>query len=200
MRFFSDKYGNAEKRKEEKEMKKKTLLIAILCALSLTLTGCNNDKTSSDSNQSSVTSAVESGSESTDSPENSGESSGDSESSDESSTNASVWDSAKYKEDTELGEGVLAVKIEVTADNKTVTLTVKTDETNLEKILTANSLVEGDESEFGLYIKSVNGIRADYDLDHAYWAIQKDGAPTPTGANGITVADGETYALVYTAA
>ncbi|MDE7399284.1 MAG: DUF4430 domain-containing protein [Oscillospiraceae bacterium] len=180
-------------------MKKKTLLVAILCALSLTLTGCKDNGTSSGT-QSTVTSTTESGSESTDSPENPDESSVDSESSDESSTNASVWDSAKYTEDTELGEGSLAVKIEVTADNKTVTLTVKTDETNLEKILTANSLVEGDESEFGLYIKSVNGIRADYDLDHAYWAIQKDGAPTPTGANGITVADGETYALVYTAA
>lgn len=195
MRFFSDKYGNAEKRKEEKEMKKRTLLVAILCALSLTLTGCKNNGTSSET-PSTVTLTVESGFESTGNSENPSESSADSE----SSAVASVWDSAKYKEDTELGEGTLAVKIEVTADNRTVTLTVKTDETNLEKILTANELVEGDESGFGLFIKSVNGIRADYDLDHAYWAIQKDGAPTPTGANAITVADGETYALVYTAA
>lgn len=180
MRFFSDKYGNAEKRKEEKEMKKRTLLIAILCALSLTLTGCKDNGASSGT-QSTVTSTTQG-------------------SSDESPAGNGVWDSAKYTEDTELGEGSLAVKIEVTADNRTVALTVKTDETNLEKILVANSLVEGDESEFGLYIKSVNGIRADYDLDHAYWAIQKDGAPTPTGANGITIADGETYALVYTAA
>lgn len=153
-------------------MKKRTLLIAILCALSLTLTSCKDNETSSGT-QSTVTSTTESG---------------------------SVWDSAKYTEDTEIGEGTLAVKIEVTADNRTITLTVKTDEANLEKILTENNLVEGDESEFGLFIKSVNGIRADYDLDHAYWAIQKDGAPTPTGANQITVADGETYALVYTAA
>lgn len=184
-------------------MKKRTLLVAILCALSLTLTACGDNKTTSDNSQSSVTSTTQSSSESTESPE---ESSTEMSSSDESSTDSensasvSVWDSAKYKEDTELGEGTVTVKIEVTAENKTVTLTVKTDETNLEKILTANNLVEGDESEFGLYIKVVNGIRADYDLDHAYWAIQKDGALTPTGANGITVADGETYALVYTAA
>lgn len=180
-------------------MKKKILFAAILCALSLTLTACGDNKTTSDNSQPSVTSTTQSSSEST-------ESSADSESSDissadsESSASGSVWDSAKYKEDTELGEGAVTVKIEVTADNKTITLTVKTDETNLEKILTANNLVEGDESEFGLYIKVVNGIRADYDLDHAYWAIEKDGAPTPTGANGITVADSETYALVYTAA
>lgn len=183
-------------------MKKRTLLVAILCALSLTLTACDN-KTTSDSNPSSVTSTTENSSES---PNSSKESSAETLNSDESSvdsessTNGSVWDSAKYKEDTELGQGAVTVKIEVTAAEKTVTLTVKTDETNLEKLLVANELVEGDESEFGLYIKVVNGIRADYDLDHAYWAIEKDGAPTPTGANGITVADGETYALVYTAA
>lgn len=193
-----------EIRKEEKQMKKRTLLVAILCALSLTLTACGDNKTTSDNSQSSVTSTTQSGSESpAESTEDSGEISTDSESSDESSnesSTSSVWDSAKYKEDTELGQGAVTVKIEVTAAEKTVTLTVKTDETNLEKLLVANELVEGDESEFGLYIKVVNGIRADYDLDHAYWAIEKDGAPTPTGANGITVADGETYALVYTAA
>lgn len=181
-------------------MKKRTLLVAILCALSLTLTACGDNKTTSDNSQFSVTSTTESSSESTESPD---ESFTGSSSSDESSTeypSGSVWDSAKYKEDAELGEGAVTVKIEITADNKTITLTVKTDETNFEKILTTNNLVKGDESEFGLYIKSVNGIRADYDLDHAYWALEKDGAPTPTGANGITVADGETYALVYTAA
>lgn len=173
MRFFSDKYGNAEKRKEEKEMKKNTVLFAaILCSLSLTLMGCKDTGTSSET-PSSVTSASES---------------------------AGVWDLARYKEDAELGEGSLTMRLEVTADNRTVTLTIKTDETNLEKILTANELVEGDESEFGLFIKSVNGIRADYDLDKAYWSIEKDGAPTPTGANAITVSDGETYTLVYTAA
>ena len=181
-------------------MKKNTVLLAaILCALYLTLTSCK-DTGAGSGTQSPETSTTESGSESADNSENPDESSADSESSEEIPASESVWDSAKYKEDTELGEGAVTVKIEVTADNKTVTLTVKTDETNLEKILTANSLVEGDESEFGLYIKSVNGIRADYDLDHAYWSIQKDGAPTPTGANGLTVADGETYALVYTAA
>lgn len=182
-------------------MKKKTALVAaILCALSLTLTGCDKKGTSSDS-QSTAASTTQSSTEesSAETPSGSDNVSSTDENSGDSAS-GSVWDSAKYKEDTTLGEGAVTVKIEVTAAEKTVTLTVKTDETNLEKILTLNSLVEGDESEFGLYIKSVNGIRADYDLDHAYWAIQKDGAPTPTGANGITVADGETYALVYTAA
>ncbi len=92
------------------------------------------------------------------------------------------------------------MKIEVKANGKSVTLTVRSDNDNLEKILTENKLVEGDESEFGLYIKKVNGIRADYDADKAYWALCKDGTPTATGASGITVADGDHYELVYTAA
>lgn len=177
---------------------KKTLalLVAVISALSLTLTGCGNDKTTSDGN-SSTTSVTDTVSDSTD---ESGESSEEPVESTEEPADESVWDFAIYKEDTELGEGSLTVKVEVTAEEKTVTLTVKTDETNFEKILTANELVEGDESEFGLYIKVVNGIRADYDLDKAYWSIEKDGAPTPTGASGITVSDGDVCALVYTAA
>lgn len=179
-------------------MKKKTALVAaIICALSLTLTACGSNKTSSEDSRSSVVSTAAESTESTESSEESSESSADSGSS-ESSSGASLWDSAKYTEDTELGEGAATVKIEVTAEEKTVTLTIKTDETNLEKILTANALVEGDESEYGLYIKKVNGIRADYNLDGAYWSLMKDGTPTSTGASGITAADGETYALVYT--
>lgn len=117
-----------------------------------------------------------------------------------SETSSAVWENARYTEDAELGEGRLAVKIEVEADGKSVTLTVHSDNDNLEKILTENNLVEGDESEFGLYIKKVNGIRADYDADKAYWALCKNGEATATGASGITVSDGEHYEFVYTPA
>jgi hypothetical protein len=31
--------------------------------------------------------------------------------------------------------------------------------------------VEGEESDYGLYVKTVNGITADYETDGAYWAF-----------------------------
>lgn len=109
-----------------------------------------------------------------------------------------LWANALYNEDTELGEGNTVITVEVTAGEKSVALTVHTDEENLGAALTANSLVEGDQTEYGLYIKTVNGIRADYDLDGAYWAISKDGEATPTGADTTAIAAGEHYELTYT--
>lgn len=116
----------------------------------------------------------------------------------EEQTADDLWANALYTEDTELGKGDTVISVEIAAGEKSVTLTVHTNEENLGAALTSNALVEGDQSEYGLYIKTVNGIRADYDLDGAYWAISKDGELTPTGADTTTISDGEHYELTYT--
>lgn len=99
-----------------------------------------------------------------------------------------------------LGEGAVALTIKVVdADKTESTFTVKTDADNLADALLGVNLVDGDNGAYGLYIKYVNGIRADYDLDKAYWALQKNGELLMTGSNDTPVADGEQYELVYTA-
>ncbi|MCM1299670.1 MAG: DUF4430 domain-containing protein [Firmicutes bacterium] len=108
-----------------------------------------------------------------------------------------LWAAAIYTEDAELGEGAIAIQVEVQAGDKSVTITVHTDRDNLGAALTDNDLVEGDESEYGLYIKVVNGIKADYDVDQSWWGIYKNGEMTPTGADTTMIADGEHYELVY---
>lgn len=109
-----------------------------------------------------------------------------------------VWANATYKEDTELGKGAVTVKVEVKAEDKSVTFTVHTDKTVLGDALLEHSLIAGDEGEFGLYVKAVNGMTADYDVNQAYWAFYKDGEMMNTGVDGATIADGEHYELVYT--
>ena len=111
---------------------------------------------------------------------------------------ASVWDTATYKADTTLGEGAKTVTVKVVADDKTVTFTVKTDADTLGNALVDLSLVEGEQGAYGLYIKKVNGIVADYDIDQYYWSLSKDGEPLMTGADGQAIADGETYELTRT--
>ena len=99
-----------------------------------------------------------------------------------------------------LGEGAIALTIKVVdADATESTFTVKTDADNLADALLDAKLVEGDDGDYGLYIKLVNGIRADYDLDKAYWSLQQNGELLMTGANDTPIADGEHYELVYTA-
>ena len=82
-----------------------------------------------------------------------------------------IWADAKYTEDTELGEGSKTVKVVVEAEEKKITFTIHTDETILGDALLAHELVEGEEGDYGLYIKKVNGILADYDVDQTYWGF-----------------------------
>ncbi len=109
-----------------------------------------------------------------------------------------LWENATYLEDTTLGEGETAIDVVVEAGEKSITVTINTDAENLEDALTGVDLVHGDESEYGLYIKTVNGITADYDIDQSYWAINKDGEYMMEGANQTEIAQGDKYELVYT--
>ena len=105
------------------------------------------------------------------------------------------WDTATYTEDTTLGEGSKTVTVKVVAEDKTVIFTVKTDADTLGAALTAVNLVEGEQGAYGLYIKKVNGIVADYDVDAHYWNLSKGGEALMTGADTTNIADGETYEL-----
>ena len=107
------------------------------------------------------------------------------------------WETATYDRDTKLGKGEKTITVKVIADNQELTFTIKTDKENLEDALTEHNLIDGDESAFGLYIKKVNGIVADYDADGSYWAITKSGEET-SGAKSTLIADGDCYELTKT--
>ena len=51
----------------------------------------------------------------------------------------------------------------------------------------------GDEGEYGLYVKTVNGITADYDKDGAYWAFYVNGEYASSGVDSTPIAEGESY-------
>lgn len=177
----------------------KALLLSLLIAATAVTAGCtesgNGTVTSADT--STAAENTESPSDETKSEETTTEESKEQETSTKEESEG-VWANAKYTEDAEVGEGAVIVKVKVAADNKEITLTVHTDKENLGAALLEYELVSGDESEYGLYIKSVNGIQADYDKDGAWWAISKDGEMLMTGADSTPIADGESYELTYT--
>lgn len=108
-----------------------------------------------------------------------------------------LWANATYLEDTSFGEGAKTVTVKVVVEGKSVTFTIKTDANTLGEALLAHGLVAGDQGDFGLYIKYVNGIRADYDLDKRYWNFTKNGEYMMTGADMTEIADGEAYEFTY---
>ena len=109
-----------------------------------------------------------------------------------------LWENAVYTSDKSFGEGKKSIEVEVKAGEQSITFTLNTDKKNLADALLEHKLVEGDSSEYGLYIKKVNGIIADYDVDKSYWSLCKDGEALMTGASATEISDGEHYELVYT--
>ena len=107
------------------------------------------------------------------------------------------WSDAKFIEDTELGEGAKTVTVQLTVGVNTVKFTIHTDAETLAAALLENELVEGEDSQYGLYIKKVNGILADYDKNGAYWGFYKDGEYLMSGADSTYIADGDCYEIVY---
>ncbi len=63
----------------------------------------------------------------------------------------------------------------------------------------ADFTYSGSESQYGLYIDTINGVRADYDNDGAYWAIYVNGNYANYGIDSQPVSDGDTFELKYEA-
>lgn len=96
-----------------------------------------------------------------------------------------------------IGEGAKTFPLEITdKDGNTVHVTVNTDEETVGAALVALNLVEGEDSDFGLYVKAVNGITADYDVDGTYWGFYINGEYAMTGVDQTPIVDGETYTLM----
>ena len=109
-----------------------------------------------------------------------------------------LWADAVYTEDVEVGEGAKTVLVDYTLGEKKITFTIHTDQDILGEILLGNELITGEDGPYGLYIKSVNGVQADYDKDQAYWAVYQDGEYLMTGVDSTEVSDGDHYEFVYT--
>ena len=109
-----------------------------------------------------------------------------------------LWATATYTEDTTLGEGSKTITVEVTANEKTVVFTVKTDADTVGAALLEHNLIAGDEGPYGIYIKTVNGMLADYDVDQTYWSFTIAGETAMTGADQTELVDGTVYGLVRT--
>lgn len=113
----------------------------------------------------------------------------------------SLWSNAVYTEDKELGAGEKLLEIKVTAEEKSIVFTIRSDAETVGEALLENELVEGSEGAFGLYISHVNGIKAVYEEDGAYWGfLDRDGNLVSTGVDMTSFVDGDVYELRYTKA
>ena len=95
-----------------------------------------------------------------------------------------------------LGEGAKEFSLEIVdGEGKSVNATVKTDKATVGEALLDLKLIAGDDDQYGLYIKCVNGITADYDVNRTYWAFYIDGEYAMSGVDTTDIVEGAKYAL-----
>lgn len=144
------------------------LCVVFIAAVTLFTSGCNDKKNSSGDSQSAV-----------------------------SEVQYSVSEGQASASDTKvLGEGATKFYFTVTdMDGGETKFEINTDKTTVGDALVELGLISGDEGEYGLYVKKVNGITADYDKDGTYWAFYVDGEYATTGVDSTEVKAGAAYAF-----
>ena len=104
-----------------------------------------------------------------------------------------LWKDAIYTEDTALGEGDTEFILNVSAGGRMVTFTIRTDKAILGDALLELGLIEGEPGAYGLYVKRVNGIEADYEKDRHYWALWINDDYAPAGVDQTEISEGVHY-------
>lgn len=97
------------------------------------------------------------------------------------------------------GEATFTV-IVVHKDGTEKTLTYTTTEAYVGPVLEQAGLIVGNEGPYGMEITHVDGEKAVYTEDNAYWAVYEEEEYAMQGIDTTPVVDGRTYKLVYEAA
>ena len=85
-------------------------------------------------------------------------------------------------------------------DGSTKEQTFTTDAEFLGPFLEEKKLITGEEGPYGIFIKAVEGEKAVYEEDNAYWAFYVGEEYASLGIDKTPIEDGVTYKLVYTPA
>lgn len=97
---------------------------------------------------------------------------------------------------TVLGEGAVQFDFAVVdADGNETTFEIHTDKEIVGEALLELGLIAGEDGDYGLYVKEVNGITADYDVDGTYWAFYVNGDYAISGVDTTAIEAGASYAF-----
>lgn len=104
--------------------------------------------------------------------------------------------SASYESGSVLGEGAVSFIFTVTdGEGKESIFEVRTDRETVGEALLDTGILAGEAGDFGLYVKSVNGITADYEVNGTYWAFYINGEYAMSGVDTTDVEAGATYSM-----
>ena len=101
-----------------------------------------------------------------------------------------------YEDGAVIGEGSKSFEFTVVnMAGEEATFEVKTDEDTVGAALLENNMIAGEDGDYGLYVKTVNGETVDYDKDGKYWAFYINGEYGMTGVDATDIVEGDSYAF-----
>lgn len=139
------------------------LALVLIAVTALVLTGCGDKKNNSDETMPTVAEPSEDGD--------------------------TVSDDIIVK-----GEGETSFYFNVTDPDGNVTkFKILTNEETVGDALINLGIISGEEGDYGLYVKTVNGTELDYNRDGKYWAFYVNGEYGMTGVDMTDIENGATY-------
>ena len=172
-------------RKTRNMMLTRILCMMLIVAMALFTVGCKKDEkeTPQSGQETNVTAPAE---------DNQGDAAGEDAEGGEEAEQAG--DAAS--DVTELGEGKSTFNFSVVDKDGTETkFLIHTDAETVGAALLEHGLIEGEEGQYGLYVKKVNGILADYDVDQTYWGFYVNGEYGMSGVDITNIDEGANYSF-----
>ena len=106
------------------------------------------------------------------------------------------WDAGDTAAEPEEGK-IKITFVVVHSDGSEKEFVITTDAVTLREALEQEKLIEGTESEWGLYVLTVDGETAD-EAQQQWWCLTKDGEMSMTGVDDTVIADGDRYEFTFT--
>ncbi|HHX54749.1 MAG TPA: DUF4430 domain-containing protein [Clostridiales bacterium] len=100
---------------------------------------------------------------------------------------------SQSRQETQEGSKTINVEI-VMSDEKTTSYEIKTDEEFLRGALEEKDLISGEETDMGLFVKTVDGYTVD-DSKQEWWLIFKNDESLMTGTDETVVYDGDSFRI-----
>lgn len=101
-----------------------------------------------------------------------------------------------YEDGAVIGEGDTVFEFSVinTAGEESV-FEVHTNKETVGDALLENGVIAGEDGDYGLYVKTVNGETVDFEEDGKYWAFYINGEYGMTGVDATTITEWDSYAF-----
>lgn len=95
-------------------------------------------------------------------------------------------------------EGSKTIAVEIINNDSSRTVDISTDAEYLRGALEEKSLIQGEESQYGLFVKTVDGYTVD-DSKQEWWCFTKNGENLETGVDTTPIEDGDKFEITLKA-